>query len=420
MKIWQKLTLAWGATASLLGIISILTIKIDTEIQSKTNEIVNGIVRENQAAGQMFVSIQSLQSLTENILLEHETDSLNNFKIKQYQTKIKINLKDLENNLIEAKDATLSQKEMINALKQTNYEDLKEEQAEIRNLNKLDRRVQIYKQEWNNFFEILAREGNKSARIASEEKIISIMNSAIAPLVSTYYEDSLEEIIESELVTQKLTSEHIKVIRNYAIFTFILSLILFIYLYYSIYIPIKILKRGTFQLGQNFSEYQPVRPQNPHDELGDLTKYFNETITTLKTKIVDKSYLDNIINSIGQGLIVIDLRNRIEIINYNISNLLGYSESELIGKPINCILARNNVLKIDELIKLDRLSSRCFSLELINKASQRITVIVYFSSLFDSTGQKKGTICLAMSVKNLSSIDIKVLQKSKDKANKLR
>ena len=134
MKIWQKLTLAWGATASLLGIISILTIKIDTEIQSKTNEIVNGIVRENQAAGQMFVSIQSLQSLTENILLEHETNSLNNFKIKQYQTKIKINLKDLENNLIEAKDATLSQKEMINALKITNSEDLKEEQKRKRQL----------------------------------------------------------------------------------------------------------------------------------------------------------------------------------------------------------------------------------------------------------------------------------------------
>ncbi|WP_042893014.1 PAS domain-containing protein, partial [Anaplasma marginale] len=103
--------------------------------------------------------------------------------------------------------------------------------------------------------------------------------------------------------------------------------------------------------------------------------------------------------------------NKITRINYNISDLLGYSESELVGKPIDYILARSNALKIDELIKLDNLSSQCFSLELITKTSQDVSVIVYFSSLFDCTGHKKGTICLAMSVKNISLIDLKLYKK---------
>jgi len=33
-------------------------------------------------------------------------------------------------------------------------------------------------------------------------------------MIVDYYEDSLEEVIESETLTQKLTSENIKIIRN--------------------------------------------------------------------------------------------------------------------------------------------------------------------------------------------------------------
>ena len=39
MKIWQKLVLVLGGSSLLLGTVSILTIKIDAEIQSQTEEV---------------------------------------------------------------------------------------------------------------------------------------------------------------------------------------------------------------------------------------------------------------------------------------------------------------------------------------------------------------------------------------------
>ena len=417
MKIWQKLILAWGVTSSLLGIISISTIKIDTEIQDQTNEIVHGIVRESQAAGNMFSSIQLIQDLTEKLLIENQTNTAKDSNVKKYQADIEKELNQFESNIKEAKQATIAQKELIYSLRKESRQKqvkIEEQKRELSRLNNLQQQLELYRKEWKFFLENIKQEGELAY---SEKKFTEIMSKSISPLVRQYYEDSLSEIIESELITQKLTRENIKLIRNYSLSTLVITLLLFIYIYYSIYAPIKQLKLATFQLGKNFSKYQPIRSKNSDDELGQLTNYFNETIEKLQEKIIDKSYLDNIINSISQSLIVIDNENKIEKINYNTRELLGYVEAELLGKSINYILAPTNSLNIDELIKLDDISDNCFPLDLITKSHQKISVRVYFSSLFDSVGEKQGTICLAMEIEN-PHLTNTILRKSKEKAKK--
>lgn len=420
MKIWQKLALAWGVTSSLLGVIGILTVRIDKQVQSETNEVVHGIVREAQAAGEMFVSIQLIQDFTEKFLVENENNIQKYINVEDYKKEIESKLNELERNVREAKQASITQKQILNLHKETSNENqikLKTENEDLARLDDLEKQIQLYKQEWKTFWEIIARNGSQEEITASEEEIIDLMSESIVPLVSKYYEDSLEEIIESELITQSLTSENIKIIRNYAWFTLLLTLILFIYLYYSIYAPIALLKRATFQLGRDFSKYRPIKPKNPDDELGAFTKYFNETIKILKEKIISKSYLDNIINSISQSLIVIDNEKKIEKINYNTQELLGYSEGELIGKPIDSILAATNTLKIDELIKLDDFHDNCFSIDLLTKENNRKAVKIYFSSLLDSEGKRKGTICLAIEIDRLDITELD-LRKSKEKAKR--
>ncbi|MDJ0725495.1 MAG: PAS domain-containing protein [Prochloraceae cyanobacterium] len=420
MKIWQKLVLVLGGSSLLLGTVSILTIKIDAEIQSQTEEVLQGMIRENQAAGDIFSSIQSIQDLNTKILLERQANSQESLKIQEYQRQIEFALNRLEKNIIAAREATNNQKEIIKNLPinhLTKKEKIEDEEEEIENLENLLEIVKFYRQEWNTYLEFGLQKQDRSIFYLTTSN--KTLEESIFPLVKNYYEDTIKEIVESQLQNQKLIKQNIATIKVYTLFTFGVSLILFVYLYDSIYPAIKELKVATFELGLNFLEYRPIQPRNPHDELGDLTRYFNQTIAQLQEKITSKSYLDSIINSIVQNIIVMDSKNTIEKINYNTVELLGYSESELIGKPIDFIFSKNNNLEIEELIKLDEISQRCLAIELITKENTKVAVKAYFSDLLDSEGAKKGTICLAIE-SDVIALENDVLETTKIRAKKQR
>ncbi len=417
MKIWQKLTLAFGCSSLLLATVGLLTIQIDKRVQSDTNETVHGIVGEAQAASQIFSEIQSLQELNHDFLIKTARQPLPQASQQEYLERIFLSLNQLEKKITMAQSATLNQKAIIRSdsgIGTNKQEKLAREQGEMEELNELLAAIRLSRQQWQSSLE--SQQPNSQAAFALANELRNDINQIIFPVVKEYYQDSLSEITEAELETQKLTQENIAIITNYVWFSFSLSLILFIYVYFSIYSPLKRLKSATTQLASNFGSYKPIKAPNPHDELGGLIAYFNETITTLQTKLTSKVYLDNIINSINQSLIVIDNRHKISKINDNITELLGYCESELIGKNLSELLTSSNPVSLNELINLDNLSSRCFSLDFLTKSSHTVTLTVYFSDLLDENSQKKGTICLAISPENLDLNQEIALQISKSKA----
>jgi len=66
----------------------------------------------------------------------------------------------------------------------------------------------------------------------------------------------------------------------------------------------------------------------------------HRTISELYRTSVSKQYVENIIHSMADTLIVVELdpQSRIKTINHATTTLLGYTEEELIGKPVSVIL----------------------------------------------------------------------------------
>jgi len=402
MKIWQKLILAWGLTSTLLAIISILTIRIEKQISSQTNETLNGIVREAEVAGKMLVDINELQNYRKKIIIEaNKNQNIDLEKIGKYRSEIKKKFKILQENLIEAKEATENQKKIIEQseinlnIKKSKIEEEEEERKELETLIK---EVKLYQKDLTVF---LVQIEMKEFESDLEDKLTERMNKSIAPAILEYYEDSFEEVTNSELITQKFTNDNIDIIRNYILLTLILTSILYFYIYRSIYLPIKYLKRGAFHLYTNFEGYREIKPKNPHDELGDFTKYFNYTVKRLQENMTSKYYIDNIINSITQNLIVLDLNKKIKRVNNNLVKLLEYDESELLEKSIEFILAENNILDVESLIELDEKSQNCLTIALLTKSRKTIEVKAYFSNLYDSKEKTEGIIFLAIETENL-------------------
>ena len=75
-----------------------------------------------------------------------------------------------------------------------------------------------------------------------------------------------------------------------------------------------------------------------NDEIGVLANSFNRMTEDLRRTTVSKDYVDNIIGSMNDTLIVVGQDAKIRSVNKATCELLEYKEDELIGKDINLIL----------------------------------------------------------------------------------
>ncbi len=118
--------------------------------------------------------------------------------------------------------------------------------------------------------------------------------------------------------------------------------------------PIIKLDRFAHELGEKgFNSSQVLNITN-NDEIGRLALSFNKMASDLEKTTVSKDYMDNIISSMMDALIVIDSDLKIKTINNAAGILLNYSPDELIDNSIKIIfpVPEENPLSGEKLAKI--------------------------------------------------------------------
>jgi PAS domain S-box-containing protein len=77
------------------------------------------------------------------------------------------------------------------------------------------------------------------------------------------------------------------------------------------------------------------------DEIGLLGRAINEVIDQFATTTVSKAYVENIVQSMADPLIVVNPMVKIAMVNQAALDLLGYEREELLDKPVMTIFAHN-------------------------------------------------------------------------------
>ena len=112
------------------------------------------------------------------------------------------------------------------------------------------------------------------------------------------------------------------------------------------------------------------------DEIGQLADSFNRMTEDLKKTTVSKEYVDSIIKSMIDTLLVVDPEGRIRTINPATAKLLGYKEEELIGKPVDSIFEEEELIfkgtKLEKLLKEG--SVRDYDMTYLTKSGGKIPV----------------------------------------------
>ncbi len=90
-------------------------------------------------------------------------------------------------------------------------------------------------------------------------------------------------------------------------------------------------------------------------ELQMLVDSFNKMIADLNKTTISKDYVDNIVRSMTETLIVVSPEGRIKMVNAAGCALLGYKEDELSGQPFEMILGlefiREDASELNKLLK---------------------------------------------------------------------
>lgn len=103
-----------------------------------------------------------------------------------------------------------------------------------------------------------------------------------------------------------------------------------------------------------------------------------------------KSYIESIIENLLDTLIVVDAEAKIRTVNRATCHLLGYTEQELIGQPVDIIFAEEDTLfkgtRMKELIEEG--SVREYDMTYQTKSGEKIPVSFSGSVMYETRGQR--------------------------------
>ncbi len=173
----------------------------------------------------------------------------------------------------------------------------------------------------------------------------------------------------------------------------------------SISRSIEKLRTATTEIGQG--KFNINIPIQSNDEIGQLASAFNKMTGELQKTTVSKEYVENILRSMFDMLIVATPDGTIRTVNKAFSDLLGYRSEEIEGQSMNKLIYDENPYpESSYFIELAKKGS-IINIEkyFIAKYGRKIPVLLSISNMCDDLGNNLGVVCVARDITERKRVD---------------
>ncbi len=155
--------------------------------------------------------------------------------------------------------------------------------------------------------------------------------------------------------------------------------------------PLDRLKRAANLVGEGRRDVHVVVRSG--DELGVLAQAFNTMVEDLRATTVSRDYVDSIIQSTPGALIVLGPSTEIVTVNPAAEALLNYSEAELVGQPMQSILADERLDAMMDTLSLSRVEETFY-----RARDGHVIPVSFTSSIMQLRDGTSGVVTVALDI----------------------
>jgi PAS domain S-box-containing protein len=135
------------------------------------------------------------------------------------------------------------------------------------------------------------------------------------------------------------------------------------------------------------------------DEIGKLSAAFNQMTEDLSKTLISKDYLNSVIKSIADMLIVTDSDGKIRSLNHVALDRLGYTEDEIVGKGFNTLYSKTHAVSnefIERLMKEGNITG--FETAFETKSGKAVTMILSGSIMEEKDTNSISAVIIAKDI----------------------
>lgn len=391
MRIGYKLLLGYVLIAALGGVTMYLANRSYYKIEGTFDEMSSDSIPEIEALEELkLAALRIVASTSEYALIEAESTHTGNGSA-QAETE-----RNLITSGVENYNRAIARYEPLVDDKPREQEVLREIKRCGADLARLSAELVDEKRLGSDGDEVLEK---KEEFEQTEEKFLAVANEALASEHVQLDEDT--EAMFSTITTSKSLTLIV-----YSL-TLGLSLAIGVYISRSISRPINQLKDVTREISKGKLDTRIAIRSN--DEIGELADDFNRMTSNLRQSRVEilaaKNFVDNIIGSMTELLIVTDMGGNVTRTNGAAATLLGYGGDALVGTGIENILAQRTVSSVRGVDLRAIESAGSVELGCRRADGREIPVLFSASVLTDPDGQDLGFVCIARDITKLKDAE---------------
>ena len=408
MKLRTKLIVSFAVVVLLVGGIGFTSSYINESVKDQVTAESKDAIKEVELAGEMGLQLFRSLTKTQYLLEAQYRQSLSTDFSKRGMSN-EVVIENIDTSLQNVRQSIQETRELIEQDNKTFYSDEADTSSVLGLLEQLEKKFGIYTSLVKQLQEL------SKTSYADGKEFFTVT-------VEPYFRTNLLPLIENVRTTMQqnhqqkiagLNSELDRVgrILGFAtIFALLVAISLTYFLYRSIANPINKLARAAKSIAQGDLDERIDYDSN--DELGQLSRTFNNMAESLSRTTVSRDYVDSIIESMGDLLIVVDQDYNITRINSAGLSMLQKQEEELLGRSIYDIFddGTDPLFQIDD----DNGEVQQDAALLVNN-QEKLPVNVSVGSLQNRDSDPQGYVIVASDISSEKKAQKKIKQSLKEK-----
>ena len=328
MRVYQKLLLGLALVALLVGCVGYVAQQMNRQVEYGVLRLSEGAAQELYHATEMTLALRESRAAARALVATGDTAAVSD---------LLAGLARFDEHLAQARSVTVRAR--ARAESRDHPTDVATADGRLAELDGLGRGFRVYRQQTDRLVERAAQQP-ASARLYLTRVVEPQVEKTLLPVLARY-RSAAQLAIDAEATAVR---GHLRRADQFlfvsVLFAIGLTLVIGILIAHSISGPLGALTDATRRIGRGRWDLRlKVRSS---DEVGDLTGAFNEMAEELGRTTVTKGYLDNILHSMADPLIVVDTAGRIVLVNRAVCVSLGYARETLLGQPLGVLFAQGH------------------------------------------------------------------------------